>query len=931
MSAGGASYEPLLNGRLAELLTGEGLDAQPERKRRGTAKRFDVTVTTGGLVVALEAEIGDEAGARRDAEKRLEEAAAGQVVAEEAVAVVYPAGLDREDFGPETEILWARQPQRPGEAFTAGTVKELAAALRRLPQDHGDPDRIAKDLRAALERAVAHLSDGQQRRVCKLLDLPIERVQKDGKVEDVTEAAAKRGLLVVLCAAMFHARLGHLASEPAPAVDARDGGLYAGAWPPDQVNACVSALDVVGALFDAWQTILALDYRPIFESACRVLAEPDQDARWAASIKQAATAGVRAARNAAGSRHDLLGRIFHWLLDTARYDGSYYTSSPAAALLAGLAIRPEDLPDDLSEWRVIDPACGTGTLLMAAAQRVHDLRGPGDAVKLLEDSITGLDINTTACHMAATTLGLLSPTTQFHRMNIERMLYGVQNPGGGEDHLDPRLGALELLDPKAAEEDKETGQRHLQVHWSSGEHIDTGEQVATKPNSQDLVIMNPPYTRDSLRYDHLPPAEEEAMKDREKNLMGGRAGHGSSLGTMFIDLGEHLAKLDGAALAVVYPQGGAAAPSALRVRELLAEWFHIEWVVTSHDPARAYFSENTNISEMLLVGRRHPAAADERPPTKFVRLRRNPDTAADAVALANALSSGAEPPGAEVSEWPAELMAQGRWEPVGIRSRHLRAVAGAVSTGGLFPVKALGEIALVGPAGQAMRGACDPHPVADDDGRRALWHNDTELTQTLQARTDTYFRPKPGKHGTAAKLWAQRSPLLLAAQPRLNTGRVVAVTAAEPTVGSAWVPVRPDPEGPSVKDRLRWAKALTVWWNSTLGTVSIIAAAKPNTLSRVGLPIDTMRSLPVPALTAAQAADLAAVFDRHATVPLRPLYDPACPVRSALDAAVAGTLGCGAEDADRARAELASEPSTRPSPRQAAKDPAAAAARAAAL
>ena len=37
----------------------------------------------------------------------------------------------------------------------------------------------------------------------------------------------------------------------------------------------------------------------------------------------------------------------------------------------------------------------------------------------------GYDINLTATHMAASTLGMLSPTTRFHRMNIHRALLGV--------------------------------------------------------------------------------------------------------------------------------------------------------------------------------------------------------------------------------------------------------------------------------------------------------------------------------------------------------------------------------------------------------------------------------------------------------------------------------------------------------------------------
>ena len=124
-------------------------------------------------------------------------------------------------------------------------------------------------------------------------------------------------------------------------------------------------------------------------------------------------------------RHDLLGRIFHTVLDTARYDGSFYTSTPAATMLATLAINEEtcdfDSQDAISKLRVTDPACGTGTLLMTAGERVRELIGENkldaEANKtIIEQVLRGYDVNLTATHMAATTLGLLSPTTAFKNM-----------------------------------------------------------------------------------------------------------------------------------------------------------------------------------------------------------------------------------------------------------------------------------------------------------------------------------------------------------------------------------------------------------------------------------------------------------------------------------------------------------------------------------
>ena len=62
-------------------------------------------------------------------------------------------------------------------------------------------------------------------------------------------------------------------------------------------------------------------------------------------MRGTARAALKVARNIVGLRHDLLGRIFHKVLETARYDGSFYTTTAAATLLAQLAIR-----EDMCDW-----------------------------------------------------------------------------------------------------------------------------------------------------------------------------------------------------------------------------------------------------------------------------------------------------------------------------------------------------------------------------------------------------------------------------------------------------------------------------------------------------------------------------------------------------------------------------------------------------
>ena len=660
----------------------------------------------------------------------------------------------------------------------------------------------------------------------------------------------------------------------------------------------------------------------MFEAGCNALTTPTDNEQWRRCLRKVLAAAQDAAASAASSGHDLLGKIFHRLLDTARYDGSYYTSASAAVLLAGLSLCPDNTAGDVSRFRVIDPACGTGTLLMAVSQRLRDLlAGQVDSATLIEDVMWGLDINVTACHMAATTLGLLSPSTTFKNMNIRMMEFGrvgtVIGIKGKAGKPDVRAGSLELLEESGA---ASTKARMEGLVWSPGHHVDSEAPAKIKPNSFDLVIMNPPFTRDSLRHDHLDPKVEKALKARERKLMAGRAGHGSSSGTMFLDLGEHLTSLsDGATLAFVFPATAVAAPSASGVRELLGQWFHVEWVVDSQDPQRFNFSENTSISEMLVVARRHtPQPGVPAPETKFVRLLKNPATAAEAVPVVDAILSGSPPPErASIIRWPASRMTEGRWPPLTLFSEHLADIYARIRDGTIFAVKPLGEIASVGPAGQRIRDAFTKQAVADQQARRAMWNNSTTIHQSLLTDPDSYIHAKPAERQPknpemADRYWKQRGCLFLAVNLRLTTLRSAAVCTQEAALGSHWIPVRPHNTTPADTGLSDAERALSVWFNSTLGLASIIGTATPKTLSRPNLSLDAMKDIPCPDLDPDQTDALAGAFDRSKRTPLRPLSESVTDAaRIALDDAIADSLGVPADTLPTTRQELASEPSVR--------------------
>ena len=90
----------------------------------------------------------------------------------------------------------------------------------------------------------------------------------------------------------------------------------------------------------------------------------------------ATTAATLLGMGAVG-RHDLAGRIFNRLIAERKLLAAFYTSIPASTLLAGLALSSSrwslvdwGSQEDIANLRVVDPACGTGTLLMAAYRQL---------------------------------------------------------------------------------------------------------------------------------------------------------------------------------------------------------------------------------------------------------------------------------------------------------------------------------------------------------------------------------------------------------------------------------------------------------------------------------------------------------------------------------------------------------------------------------
>ena len=350
-------HEHTLNVWLAGLLRRRGLNARQERKQ-ANRRRIDVEIHVGNVKIALEAEQGQSSAKQReaiaDADRRLH-----QGNADCAIAVCYPDGITASYQLAQSRVLWAIR--APSARVPVSEVRwadadldELVSVIELAPMQLGNPDHAAAALSASLDAAVERLSENQKQEIARALDLPAGKATRLGEGRSSRwNQAAKRAMLVIATAMMFHSRLDSHRNELKPKFDSRKapGTPFTAAWPPAMAHQCARAGDPIGAFDQAWDLWLAVDYKPIFATAQSALNGCPHDHAFTAAVGETAAAALALTRDISGLRHDLLGRIFHTVLDSARYDGSFYTTTPAATLLASLAIHRRHLRLERSRSR----------------------------------------------------------------------------------------------------------------------------------------------------------------------------------------------------------------------------------------------------------------------------------------------------------------------------------------------------------------------------------------------------------------------------------------------------------------------------------------------------------------------------------------------------------------------------------------------------
>jgi hypothetical protein len=378
-----------------------------------------------------------------------------------------------------------------------------------------------------------------------------------------------------------------------------------------------------GEVIEDWKRILKVNYWPIFDIARRILEVLPADTAHPLLERLVNTAGELVANHMMQS-HDLTGAVFQRLIADRKFLAAYYTHPASAALLVGLAINADKTPGggswskekDVIDLKIADFACGTGTLLSAAYRRIsqlHEAAG-GDAEMvhpaMMSNALIGCDVLPAAAHLTASMLASAHPTVKYKGSKIFNVGYGLREGGG------VALGSLDLLDSQRMFDIVSVTAKTVEANGQSEQEV----WKVINHWSIDLVIMNPPFTRDTghegvkttvpnpmfAAFGSQDLEQKEMAKAAQKLLQGtsahGNAGEASS----FLVLADRKLKIGGT-LAMVMPLSLLSGESWEESRKMLRKSYNDLIIVSIASPGHndMSFSADTGMAECLVIGRKN--------------------------------------------------------------------------------------------------------------------------------------------------------------------------------------------------------------------------------------------------------------------------------------------------------------------------------------
>ena len=511
---------------------------------------------------------------------------------------------------------------------------------------------------------------------------------------------------------------------------------------------------------------------------------------------------------------------------------------------------------------------------------------------MMENALTACDVLPSSVHLTASMLSSSHPRQSYDGSRTIVTEYGKTERGSVS------IGSLDLLG--------DTGMvRPLIPLHTATAVTGTGEvrselNVDMPAHSQNLVIMNPPFTSGGSDYTEGNPAgynkkqfhglgtdweTQERMFDLAREYGKGTCAHGyAGIASWFVALADRMVKKRGS-IALVLPMTALQGTSWQKVRQLIARNYSHVTVLTiaAARPNDQSFSADTGMAETLIVCRESSNAPGGR--GLFVSLRRRPESEMEATEVARAMSVLAESQTVRTLEdgpfggsplsvgderlgevVDARLSRDAPWSAVSIADFAVVQTAFQVAQGVIWlpqmqkrdkvrvPVTTVQKVCQVGNTDNNIVGNGSQTafiritPASHTPTYPMLWGHDAPGEKQMIVVPDSEGRVKQGREGRAAEIWATRSHAHHNRDFRFNSQPLaVAFTETETIGGRAWPNVKFDDRAHEI--------AYTLWGNSTLGLLCYWWHSSRQQAGRGSMPITAIRSMPtldVAKLTQAQ-------------------------------------------------------------------------------
>ena len=807
--------------------------------------------------------------------------------------------------------------RQPSSGWLRGGLHELSLLTQSATMPSFLVDEAADILEVGVNAAAGILNEMEGSHPDVMNSIAMNLQQQD------SAQTRRMAMAILMNAFMFHENLAHGPGDLAQVRSFEELNTISRDPSADALQSLVA---------DEWRKILSVNYWPIFDISLRILSIiPTLECeRLINRLIRTARALIR--HNLMRS-HDLTGTVFQKLIADRKFLAAFYTKPASAALLAALAMNEGNLlgaagwadPAAVKSLRVADFACGTGTLLSAAYQRVsqiHELHGGSAAAihaDMIENAILGCDILPAAAHLTASMLSGAHPTVQYQGGRIFTLRYGWQEDGT------VALGAIDLLRDLAL-------LRGSEITAKAAESLGEEEKAAWRyaPHvSFDLVIMNPPFTRATNhegRHENVPnpmfaafgssAEEQRAMATETKKLTKGTVAHGNAgEASIFLALADRKLAKDGM-LALVMPLTLLTGVSWQKSRARLAESYEnlILISIAGNDSKSMSFSADTGMGECLVIGQRNGKRQSR---ATFVVLEKSPESPAFSLIIAKhireLIDGGVIRPlesnpvggthiilGKEIVGYAinSPLPKSGSWKLARILDFSIAQCAYQLAEKSQvwlptqtspveIPISNVSAVGETGPIGRDINGTNPDGSIRGPFELRqireggvptypVLWAHDLKRERTLSFEADIEGLPRfvnsPGLQDKinekAAQVFETATHCHHNVDFQFNAQSTAMQFTERKTIGGrAWISIK--------LETTEHEKALVLWGNSLLGLLMYWWHASKQQAGRGSLAKSALQDLSVldvTTLSATQLAAAAALFDEIKHLPLEPLH-----------------------------------------------------------